>query len=921
MSERNKDNKKERSKVKTFPVPFDLKVIQEDLTVHSNTPCKQSKEQIINQAFKFHSEGNIQEAKKYYQYFINQGFKDYMVFSNYGILLKKLGKSQEAELFTRKAIEHNPNFAVAHSNLGKMLKDLGKSKDAELSIRKAIELNPDDSDAHFNLGVVLQDLSNLKEAEISTRKAIELNPNYAEAHLNLGNILSDLGKLEEAEISTRQAIELKPDFAEAHSNLGNILSDLGKLEEAEISTRQAIELKPNYVDAHLNLGNILNDLGKLEEAEISTRQAIELKPNYVDAHLNLGNILNDLGKLEEAELSARKATELKPDYAEAYSNLGNILSDLGKSEEAELSARKATELKPDFAEAHSNLGNILSDLGKLEEAELTARKATELKPDFAEAHSYLGNILKDLGQFKEAELSQRKAIELNPDYADFHLNLGSILIECGNLEEAEISTRKAIELKSDLVEAHSNLGVILKDIGKLEEAKKEFEKSLEIEPKDIYRLSDLMLTLSKMCLWDEIEKYLPYSNKIGIEGKSTEPLGLMYLEDNPINHLKRAVNFNQRHRREELPIISHQNNNKIKIGYFSSDFRNHAITHLIIRILELHDKSKFDIYAYSLSNINDNYTNRVKDAVYCFREIANLSDLEIVQLARKDKIDIAIDLNGITTFNRQSIFSYKLAPIQINYLGYPGTIGSESFDYIIADKIVIPEKNKKFYTEKVLYLKNTLVPHDNTKEISSYNFSREELGLPSIGFIFTCFNNIQKITRKEFNIWIRLLKKVDKSILWLMKPNHYAIKNIHRELINQGLQKDRVVFAEKMNLDEHLSRHSCADLFLDTFNYNAGTTASDSLWAGLPLITMLGKSYSARMAASILSSCDLKELITHTESEYESLAYELATNKDKLKKIRNKLKNKEDLILFNSNNYTKELENIFITLVKSNKYI
>ena len=265
----------------------------------SNKKSKPSKEQIINQAFKFHSQGNISEAAKYYQLFINQGGRDHRVFSNYGVILINLGKLKEAEYSYRKAIELNPNFAEAYSNLGNVLKDLGKLKEAELSTRKAIEIKPDFAEVHSNLGNILKDIGKLKEAELSYRKAIELNPDLAGAHSNLGNTLRDLGKLQDAEITLRKAIELNPELAEAHSNLGNTLRDLGKLQDAEISLRKAIELNPNFAEAHSNLGNVLNDLGKLKEAELSTRKAIEIKPDFGDAHSNLGNILKDLGKLEE----------------------------------------------------------------------------------------------------------------------------------------------------------------------------------------------------------------------------------------------------------------------------------------------------------------------------------------------------------------------------------------------------------------------------------------------------------------------------------------------------------------------------------------------------------------------------------------------------------------------------------------------
>ncbi|WP_269623962.1 tetratricopeptide repeat protein [Prochlorococcus marinus] len=395
-SNQEEKGKKKVTEVKTYPVPYDLEEIKENITVNTNTSSTPSKDQIINQAFNLHSQGNISEAAKLYQYCINQGFNDHRVFSNYGTILRDLGKLQEAEISYRKAIEIKPDYSMANYNLGLILKDIGKLQEAEISTRKAIELNPDFAMAHSNLGLILKDIGKLQEAEISTRKAIELKPDYSMAHYNLGLILKDIDKLQEAEISTRKAIEIKPDYAEAYSNLGNILKDIGKLQEAEMSYRKAIEIKPDYSMANYNLGNILNDLGKLEEAEFSYRKAIEINPDYANAHLNLGNTLKNLGKLQEAEFSYRKAIEINPDFAMAHYNLGLILKDIDKLQEAEISTRKAIELKPDFAEAHSNRGVILINLGKLKEAELSLNKAIEI-------NSNLTIVYYTLSKFKKSK--------------------------------------------------------------------------------------------------------------------------------------------------------------------------------------------------------------------------------------------------------------------------------------------------------------------------------------------------------------------------------------------------------------------------------------------------------------------------------------------------------------------------------------
>ncbi len=749
VTNREIDQKQEGSEVKTFPVKLALGEIKENICLNTNNQSKTSKEQIIKQAFQFHSQGNIPEAAKLYQHFINQGFKDHRVFSNYGV------------------------------------------------------------------------------------------------------ILSELGKLKEAELSIRKAIELKPDFAESHYNLGDILRDLGKPQEAEVSNRKAIELNPHFTEAHLNLGIILKDLGKFEEAELSTRKAIELDLAFPEAHSNLGNILRNLGKLKEAELSLRKAIELDPDLAIAHSSLGAILKDLGKLEEAELSTRKAIELDPDLAEAHSNLGNVLRELGNLQEAELFQCKAIELDPDLAAAYSNLGVIYRELGKSNEAINSFKKAIQLNN----------------------ELSLAK----------------------------------------------SELILNKGSICDWSDQEIQATWLENIGIEGSAVSPFGLLHYEDNPIKSLTRSENYYRDKYSQQAYPITCSNNIKIHIGYFSADFKTHPVMSMIAPIFELHDKSKFQIYLYSFVEKEDEFTERAKNSGCIFKNIKKLNHFETVELARKDKIDIAIDLMGYTQYNRFSIFSYRVAPIQINYLGYPGSLGSDKIDYIIADKIVIPNSHEQFYSEKIIRMPNCYLCTDDKIEISKETISRKDFNLPEEGFVFTCFNGAKKITPNEFNIWMRLLKKIKGSVLWLQASNESAMDNLRMEAEKRNVDQNRLVFAYKIELSKHLARHSLGDLGLDTFNFNGCTTSSFGLWAGMPILTKMGKSFPARMNASLLINLGLPELITYSEKEYEEVAIRIANNPNELFDLKCKIKDLRDSsLLFNSKEFTKDLENVYKELINNN---
>ncbi|WP_269606557.1 tetratricopeptide repeat protein [Prochlorococcus marinus] len=815
FGKQSKHKKKKTKENKAIIIPDALEEVKGNFSISTNTSAKPSKEEIINKAFMFHSQGKILEAAKYYQYFIDQGFNDPKIFSNYGSILKGLGKIKEAKILYQKAISLNPNHINAHNNLGNLFREIGQFKEAETYTRKAISLKPDLAEAHNNLGIILRDLGRLQEAELSTRKAIDLTPQSADAHLNLGNILRDLGNLQEAELSFLNAIKIKPNYAEAHSNLGNIFKDLGKLQEAKFSFLNAIKIKSDYAEAHSNLGNILRDLKKLQEAELSYRTAIKIKPNYAEAHYNLGNVLNDLGNLQEAELSYRKAIKIKPNYAEV----------------------------------HSNLGNVLRDLEKLQEAELSYRKAIKIKPSYAKAHFNLGNLQVDLGNFRDAINQYEKALKLNN----------------------QLSLAKAA-----LIETKSNI-----------------------------------------CDWSNQDILAIWLKNLGIEGSSVSPSGLLYYEDNPLRNLKRSKKYYKEKYDRPTKKIIHTKKNIIHIGYFSADFRNHPVMQLIAPLLELHDKSRFKIYLYSFVKKEDEYTERARNSGCIFRDISKLNNIQAVELARGDNIDIAVDLMGYTKKNRMSIFSYRVAPIQINYLGYPSSIGSNIIDYIIADKIVIPDNYEKFYAEKILRMPNCYICNDDKIKINKELISRKDFNLPEKGFIFTCFNNSIKITPKEFDIWMRLLIKIKGSVLWLKQTNKLATDNLYREVEKRNVDPKRLIFANPVKFNLHLARHSLGDLGLDTFNFNGHKTTFDALSAGLPVLTKIGENFTARVSSSLLNSIGLPELITYNENEYEETALRLANNSDELFKLKSKLsKLMKEPTHFSSKLYTQDLESIYTNLVK-----
>ena len=621
-------------------------------------------------------------------------------------------------------------------------------------------------------------------------------------------------------------------------------------------------------------------LGETAKALEGFRKTIELNPNYADGHSNLGAMLVRQGKLAEAAASFKRTLQIKPDYAEAYNNLGNILKGQGKLDEALESYKRALEIKPNYPVAYNNLGNALKDQGKLDEAVASCKRALEIKPDFAEAYINLGNALKEQGKLDEAVASYKQALEIKPDYPVAYNNLGTVLTKQGKLDEAVASYKRALEIKPDYAVA---------------EAQMRHQQQ-------------------HMCDFTLYTGLKEVAQRLDTSDEAIPPFIQLSWQDNAAAQLHRSQRFAKTNypTASPAPIAKPPTvrPERLRVGYFSADFHNFPGMYLMARMLEIHNRNAFEIFAYSYGpQKNDEMRRRIRDGVDHFVDIAGQTDQSIQSQAKSDKIDIAIHRNGYTTSSRTEIFVNRLAPIQISYLGYPGSLGAEFIDYIVADPIVVPAEQRQFYSERIIYLPDTYQPTDNTRQIASINTKRAEFGLPEKGVVFCCFNNSFKISPHEFDIWMRLLSKVGGSVLWLLDGNEWAAKNLRLEAENRGINPDRLVFAKRLPQVEHLARHKHIDLFLDTFNYNAHTTASDALWAGLPVVTKAGEQFSARVAASVLDAVGLPELITASEDEYEQLAFELATKPRKLKTLKRKLaKNIASQPLFDTERYTRNFE-------------
>ena len=754
-----------------------------------------------------------------------------------------------------------------------------------------LEIEPKNFDVMHLYGIICYQTKDYALSAELINKAVKINSNNAEAYNNLGIAFKKLNKFDSALESLNQAIKINPKFFEAYNIRGLIFIELERLNEALESLNKALEINPNYAEAYYNQGNLLCEMKKFNEAISSYNKAIKINPNYSKAYNNLGIIFKKLKKSDSALESFNKAVEINPNFAEAYNNQGNVLCEMKKFNEALSCYNKTIKINPNFAEAYNNRANILNEFKKFNEALEDCNKVIKINPKNAQAYNNRAIIQNKLEQHNMAIESLNLAIQYNPNYAEAYYNQGNLLCEMKKFNEAISSYNKAIKI-------NPNLDYLL---GRLIFSKHCISEWKSFA-KDLKDISDKILKKYKICTPLQSLRFFdsPELQKITAQTYVKEK----YSDKNDLIH-----------------ITNKKLNKKIRIGYYSADFYNHAMSSLLTNLYELHDKSKFELFAFSFGpERKDEMYYRISAAFDQFIDVKLKSDDEIMKLSRELKIDVAIDLMTFTQYHRFEIFTKRCAPIQINYLGYPGTSGASCFDYIIADKTLIPKKNQKYYSEKIIYLPDTYQVNDSKRKISDKVFTRKELSLPKDSFVFCCFNQSSKINPEIFYIWMNLLKSINNSVLWILPQNEIAVKNLQKEATIRNVNPDRIKFAQDMEMSEHLARHKAADLFIDTFPYNAHTTASDALWAGLPVLTLMGESFASRVAGSLLNAIDLPELITHTKKEYEDKAIELANNKSLLNEIRNKL-NKNRLIkpLFNTKLFTKNLEKAYLMIYE--KYI
>ena len=688
------------------------------------------------------------------------------------------------------------------------------------------------------------------------------------------------GRLIDAEQYFKKVLRLQPNHVAALNLLSVLLTSLGRYTEAEPYIKAALGLNSNSDATLYNYGIILKSLNRPIEALERFSQALSINATVVETWNNRGTVFNDLKRYDDAIIDFNQAISLQPNYSAAFCNKGKSLAELKRYDEAFAAYNKALALKPDLAEAWLGRGNVFCNLKRYDEAFAAYDKALAIKPDLEGAWLGRGNIFFDLKRYDEAFAAYDKALAIKPDLEEAWLGRDNIFFDLKRYDEAFAAYDKAIAIKPDLEGAEGS------------------------------RLNAKM----HLCDWSNFDvecEHLISSVRNG--NVNTSPFPILAIPSSAKDQLQCAkLWIANRHPPSDKSIWQREryNHDRIRVAYVSADFRQHPVSFLIAGMFECHDKSRFDVTALSVgADDNSEMRRRLQSSLEHFIDAKTYADEKLAKLIKEREIDILVDLAGFTEGLRTNVLARRPAPIQVNYLGYPGTMGAQYIDYIIADQTVISDECKKFYSEKIAVLPNTYQANDCKRGISDKAITRSDVGLPSKGFVFCCFNNNYKITPRVFNSWMRILKKVEGSILWLLEVNTSAESNLKKEAVARGVSSERLVFAKRMPLPEHLARHNLADLFLDTLPYNAHTTASDALWIGLPVLTCLGETFAGRVAASLLNAIHLPELITTTQEAYEALAIDLATHPEKLSVIKRKLaKNRLTTPLFDTKLFTKHIE-------------
>ena len=729
-------------------------------------------------------------------------------------------------------------------------------------------------------------------------------------------MLGRIGRNGEAMASYDRALELAPHSAEAWFGRGMTLLAMGRVSEAITSFERVLAVKPDLTQVHLLRAKLQTDLGRHDAALEGIDKLLALMPALAEAWLGRSNILFAAKRYPEALSAVERALELKPDLAEAWHGRGNVLNELRQYEQALAAYDKALALNRNFAGAWHGRGNVLSEVKRHQEALGAYDKALTLAPDLTAAWLGRGNVLNLLKQLPEALIAYDRALTLDPNLAEAWLGRGNAFCELNRYADAGTAYDKAISIDAGLAEAWLGRGKLLITLKRHDEALAAYDRAVAVKPDLKYAKGDRLHVKLTLSDWTDLDnETIDLVSQVREKRPAISPFQFLAISTSAADQLACTRTFMT----DQLSfpaiwrgeIYSHD---PIRIAYLSADFHEHATAYLMAGLFEKHDKARFDVTAISFGpNQNSQVRERIIGAVEHFIDARSKSDQQIAELIRRLEIDIVIDLKGFTHDARYNVLARRAAPVQVNYLGYPGTMGADFMDYVIADSTIIPKEQFPCYPECVVWLPDSYQVNDQQRRISERCQTRRECGLPESAFVYCCFNNPYKILPDIFDIWMRLLRSNENSVLWLIEGHPTAAANLRCEAEKRNVSAERLIFAPKIPLPDHLARHRHIDLFLDTLPYNAHTTASDALWAGIPVLTRLGTTFAGGVAGSVLKAVGLDELITHSLEEYEAMATQLAQEPSRLAELKDRLaRNRNNHPLFNTERFAHHIEDAFL---------
>lgn len=785
--------------------------------------------------------------------------------------------------------------------------------------RRIIDRNPRNLQALHFLGVAEAAAGNIERAKSLINRSLQSDAVNVQFIENYAAILHRAAEHDDLIRLCAHGLRFAPNSAILLQANAAALIALQRHAAAIEPLQKLVAGFPDQFQAHFMLGLALAKQRQYDTALAAYDHALRLNPSFAEAHLNKGTIHFANRRFAAALDAYDQALVLRPGYPGAHLGRGYALLQLRRQQDALAAIDRALALQPDFADAWTGRGNALLDLARLPEAAAAYDRALTIRPQLAAAWSGHGNILLRSGRHRDAEAAFARAIDADAAFAEAWLGRGTLALSLGRHRETVEALDRALDVNPGLVAAWTVRGQACYLEKRYDDALASWSQALALDPDQPAIVAACHRIRSHHCDWAGFEASCAAIRQAVRDGHAVAPFTFVAIASTPAEQLQCARSWiaGSLGSTAAAPPVASYRHDRIRIGYLSADFHQHATAQLMAGVFEHHDRSRFEVTALSIGpDDNSTMRRRITAAFERFVDLRAEGDDQAAALIRQLEIDILVDLKGYTQDARTGILAMRPAPIQVNYLGFPGTIGAGFIDYIIADRHVIPEQDFDHYAEKVVWLPNSYQANDTRRAIADHPAHRARHGLPEQAFVFCCFNDNYKITPDVFDGWMRILAAVEDGVLWLYEDNAVAAENLRREAAARGIDRDRLIFARRVDPDEHLARHRCADLFLDTLPYGAHTTASDALWSGLPVLSRLGESFAGRVGASLLHAIGLPELVVTTAAAYEQLAIELARNPGRLAELKARLdRNRPVAPLFDTAGFTRDLEQAYAAML------